>query len=347
MGNITFHVGAPKTGTSSIQQFMFSNRGLLRDCGVVYPGPDSGPAWGSTINHNLVVFALTGQKGHLVGVDLGEARDIVDSAGGEHRVFSHESLYNLCHDIDPGYTRRLIGASNCRVVIYARRLDEWNESLYRQFIWSRIQPSQTVQHGKTIRPIEKTPHVVQMGKRTVSAVAASYREICDAEIVVRPYSAFRQGGLIEDFIDACGIDPAILKNAVTGDRLNEGRPEPATMLLWHLQQTDLPTASVYQVGQAALKLARSGQHPEGFEGRRFRFLPDGIARQAFDLYMGDVEAFPELSVDRNIAFTAESGGERELTPTDMKRLIEWISPELPQGMIEDVRGALLSAPAPV
>ena len=134
MGKIWLHIGSPKTGTTSLQNFLNDNASTLRDTGRLN-FMSTGRAH---IAHNqLAASARTGNATKLMEEMLREADAMPDVT----QVVSSEMLFNL-------YTaRKLSGAApeefkqRTKVICYIRRQDSYLEALYKQLLKnSRIPP---------------------------------------------------------------------------------------------------------------------------------------------------------------------------------------------------------------
>ena len=134
MGKIWLHIGSPKTGTTSLQNFLNDNAQVLRDTGRLN-FMSTGRAH---IAHNqLAASARTGNATKLMEDMLREA----DKTPDVTQVASSEMLFNL-------YTaRKLSGAApeefkqRTKVICYIRRQDSYLEALYKQLLKnSRIPP---------------------------------------------------------------------------------------------------------------------------------------------------------------------------------------------------------------
>jgi hypothetical protein len=347
---ITLHIGAPKTGSSSVQGFLKSNHKLLQQYGLFYPTGEDHPALAVSPHHHLLVHALTPMMQHWFDFPPSEAHRILMKILADAKsdpdtkqiLLSHEMLYNNIERIDANVLKDLVGQDPVRILVYARRLDDWNESLYRQFIWGRLQPRSTVHHGQKIPMIQNTPHVREMEARGVRFVAEAYsRMLPQAEFIVRPYSAFRIGdGVIPDFLKALDLPhQEILANAAPQERLNQSRPVALTILLWHLQQTELPTDVIFRVSRAGLKMARHTKPPMEIESRDYRFLPPEYAQQALKIYTEDVNQFPSLAVDGCLT-PWDNAVPAELTRDEQKRVFDWLAPKLQSDDLDAVASVL-------
>ncbi|MGH3756945.1 hypothetical protein [Actinophytocola sp.] len=115
---VFLHIGSPKTGTTHLQEVLWSNRRALREAGVLYPGkrPDA---------HFLATHDLRGLKWHgHVNPDVAGAWDrIVNQvrAWPDTSIVSHEMLGSAAPDAITRAMRSLAGLE-VHVVLTARDL---------------------------------------------------------------------------------------------------------------------------------------------------------------------------------------------------------------------------------
>ncbi|WP_298261989.1 hypothetical protein [uncultured Litoreibacter sp.] len=134
MGQIWLHIGSPKTGTTSLQNFLNDNATTLRETGRL----NFMTTGRAHIAHNqLAAAARTGNATILMEEMLREA----DATPDVTQVASSEMLFNL-HT-----ARKLSGAApeefkqRTKVICYIRRQDSYLEALYKQLLKnSRIPP---------------------------------------------------------------------------------------------------------------------------------------------------------------------------------------------------------------
>lgn len=142
MGKLLYvHIGPHKTGTTSLQHFLFSEREGLLSEGILFPCEDLGP-W---MTQHRLAFALRGVPDRKAG-DTPEAEDELRSilrqtqtSNAETIVLSAESLSFL----RPEAIRKLRDAfSDCdtRVVLYARPQDQLLVSAFSQRVKSPLKP---------------------------------------------------------------------------------------------------------------------------------------------------------------------------------------------------------------
>jgi hypothetical protein len=334
---------------------MWDNDRLLARHGVIYPGGENDPSYSDLVNHKVFLFALTGLLGFRLPMSRREARRIVwdtvrnfqqnDSAG--QLVFSHEMFYTNISKCDFDFLRELVKNAQIKFVIYARRLDQWAESIYRTFVWSRFQPNQTIHHGKLIPNIAETFHVREVQRMRVANVVKTISEkLPEAQILIRPFSQYQKdGALIASFLDCIGIADVdhFLEAALAERRLNVTRSEPLTFLLWHLGRASLHHTKCLKISKAAIgKIRRQGPVP-GFAGRRFRFISETDARRAFDLYIDDVGLFSELAPDLSLTFEEDQAVESLLSAEDGQAILDWLKPDLPKALFDEALASFLTS----
>jgi hypothetical protein len=198
--SIVLHLGAGKTGTSSIQYLLGGNRQILADHGVLYPRTPGGAR-----HTRLGMYAKADDE--LVRTGAWRRMGRPDPRRFRRRfrrrlprvVFSDEALFSLSEEAMRRLRRltRAIGGE-VRAVVYLRRQDERLVSRYQQEV--------------------KTGNVA-----TLAAWAADYGAnlhdyhqrlvtwrgvLGGSAIVVRRFerSAFINGSLYDDFLTAAGID---------------------------------------------------------------------------------------------------------------------------------------------
>ena len=132
------HIGAPKTGSTAIQRFLFENREALRERAMLYPDANL-----RGYGHHDLAFLLSG--GYPAWAipqpkPLAEIAAELRAAGADHGgsiVLSSENFYLFPA---PTALRALLnstGASIGRqigIIVYVRRQDDAHESWYNQTV---------------------------------------------------------------------------------------------------------------------------------------------------------------------------------------------------------------------
>jgi hypothetical protein len=190
-GTIWLHIGSPKTGTTSLQQFLQVNEDRLRnEAGLNYM-----QAGRSHVAHNeIAANARIGTTGPLFDAILAEA----DAQPDAQHVLSSEMLFN------PHVARKLTAAipaamrGRTRLICYLRRQDAYLEALYKQFLKNgRIPPDRDAF-------LAKAPKLIRYWD-----VIDGYGQVLGPEnVVLRPFSPTQLAGgdMVQDFTDQLGLD---------------------------------------------------------------------------------------------------------------------------------------------
>lgn len=206
---VVLHIGSDKTGTTSIQQLLRRNRGLLADRGILYPRSP-----GRVRHAALGLYArpddvLVETRDYLRG-DLPEpavfrrrlrrrlAREVTES-GTSKVVLSDEALYRMA----PDSITRLGGllaeiGTRVRLVVYLRRQDDHLVSRYQQ----------AIKVGEVL-PLDAWALRDFSNLYDFAGMLRKWQETLEpAELVVRPFerTRFPGGSLEQDFVDAAGLD---------------------------------------------------------------------------------------------------------------------------------------------
>lgn len=138
MKTLFIHIGAPKTGTTAIQDFLFKNREQLRSQGVLYP------AAGLLKNaHHIIGAAVFPGRSHrLVGVSreealrtsIGNLRSEIERSNPHTVILSSEYLWGRLSQKDVRSLLEPFSDCTIRVIAYLRRQDLLAQSLYVQAV---------------------------------------------------------------------------------------------------------------------------------------------------------------------------------------------------------------------
>jgi hypothetical protein len=210
--DLVLHIGSGKTGTSSIQFLLGSNRELLADRGWLYPSVPS-DNW-----HRHTRFGLFVQPDERLVSENAWRREQQDSPTAFRRAFrreltkevrksglsrvllSDEALYGSPDEA----LRRLRrftdrAAGRVRLLVYLRRQDDHLISRYQQ----------VVKVGETRRLAERIRQQDLSNPYDYHLRLSTWRRLVQpAEFVVRPFEhdRFVGGSLYQDFLDSAGLD---------------------------------------------------------------------------------------------------------------------------------------------
>src|SRR5471032_2562840 len=112
---VTFHVGLPKTWTTTIQQYLRRQDKTLRSLGFLYPGLREHEAI-QTHKHPLMINAMMGNaKAPSAGLSVEACREAVarvsrefQESDFENLIWSHEGMALSARNWDVAYLQRIL-----------------------------------------------------------------------------------------------------------------------------------------------------------------------------------------------------------------------------------------------
>ena len=131
------HIGTHKTGSTSIQYFLFKNRQKLSEQGFLYPlsGIPKKNLFGQ---HHLSAAFLEHLQLNTYNPNAGGWEEVISEANAvpdKNIVISSENFCLPRFDIEQIYKiREYLSHYTVKIVIYLRRQDKYLISQYRQFI---------------------------------------------------------------------------------------------------------------------------------------------------------------------------------------------------------------------
>jgi len=205
MRKVVLHVGAPKTGTTLVQDLLHLNRHLLRERGVLYPGERFDA-------HFLAALDLLGKKwGGLEKEAVGAWDAMVAEANAWEGdvIISHEVLAAA----SPRQVRRaLSGLSGDVHVVYsvrdlARQIPaEWQEGVkhrrtmpYGEFVADLCSEQPRTAQVQWFWSVQKWPDVLERWASTLPADRV--------HVVTVPPPDAPRALLLQRFLDVLGIEP--------------------------------------------------------------------------------------------------------------------------------------------
>lgn len=188
---LILHIGAPKTGTTAIIDFLRKNTRPLGEAGFVFPQGRRVRFYGPPSD---IGFATQEWR---------KVREALDRESHAVLVCDESLLFRLYHH--PDRTREVkdfLGASEIEVVLYLRRQDLFYESLYREVV-----------RGATCStlPFDFDAMVREAGDNHYDyfkVVEFFEQEFGQGNVLVRPFwkERFVEGDLFRDFCATVNID---------------------------------------------------------------------------------------------------------------------------------------------
>jgi len=311
------HIGTEKTGTTTIQDFLYRNASALEAAGHAVLSNMGGR------NHTrLAAYAMGDERAanslHLrYRIDGPEARTAFDAAvesdlakavaaasSARSLLASSEHLQSRLHTTDELEKLKALFAQHvktCKIVVYLRRQDEMAVSLYS----TRLKAGNTAR--ATIFPAERRTPVIYDYAGLLDRLAAVFGE---ENIIVRLFDRgqLKDGDLIADYADAIGLDSALklerpdarnpsLSNLGIRflEAFNEHVPDRVDGQLNKERRNLVPIMEEHFAGRSTLATRAEAEafydrFREGNAAIRARFFPD-LERDT--LFAEDFSAYPE------------------------------------------------------
>ena len=219
MSELILHIGLSKTGTTSLQKFLFDNRHALKAHGVDFPIFSNQPWRGPIANGNYIFnHCLSLAKGEAPYSNVHDASTnaqlLDESLSGATRTLLSEELIPSGPAVllDGGYSPdcywHLLADELCKggladltIIAYLRRQDDWIASRWKQ----------SARSGLVNLPLERywRKPSIRLSMDYSGVLAGVENAFGDrARIVLRRYdrSAFEGGDIYRDFCSAAGIE---------------------------------------------------------------------------------------------------------------------------------------------
>lgn len=211
---IYLHMGTPKTGTSSLQHYLWENRQALRKQGFLYPE-------NAVKNKHQTLVSILRNNG--VGF-----LDFFKAFAGEEAdtiILSTEGLYNHLSEFPPFslLLLKVLGrVCSLQGIVYLRNRSEYLDSYYRQ---STINPPVHESFGQACEVKEFLRFSLVANNLDYEKSLGLWSEIVGRKnLLVRPYNR----NTIEDFTELLGIERTRLQPTET---MNESLPTVAVELV--------------------------------------------------------------------------------------------------------------------
>lgn len=233
---VFLHIGTNKTGTTSIQKYLFDNRVLLKKNGILYPFSgligEAHYALSSTLGFSNSDISSK-WKADFEGLRKQFNKEVTKSNVSKIIVSSENFMLNS--HVQP--VRDFFDGYDVKVIVYLRRHDEWWESAYTQALKMKSMPPwPRGVMGFINYHQQKNPYF------------GSYRVLLDRwasvfgkeNIIVRPFERQQnKPNLIIDFLQSASISPECTNGFKNPERLNESISRLGISLLDVFQRVDI------------------------------------------------------------------------------------------------------------
>jgi len=193
---IYLHIGTPKTGTSSLQKYLYKNKEELYKQSVLYPD------YVFNDRHQSLVSAMINND-WLSFMQFFE-RIVEKLSNANTIVISSEGFYNYTaqfSEVAKLFWQVISEITNFKVVVYIRRQDEFLESFYRQCV---INPKDNYNiYGQDLNIEDFLRNERVKANLDYETSLKTWCEIAgNNKVIVRPY----QSDVIKDFLGLLNID---------------------------------------------------------------------------------------------------------------------------------------------
>jgi hypothetical protein len=285
------HIGRHKSGTSSLQRYLHSNRVALAGQGILYP--ETGL---ENIAHHPLAHALSAVSirrdpestaAQIRQFDEALTREIRDWSG--RVVFSSERFQGA----NPAAVEKIFGKQCTQIVVYIREQSDYIVSAYQQMVHAQA-------------------HVGCLADFVAGAIA-DYDKFLGAwrltygqdRMIVRCYQRdhLLNGDVIDDFMQAIGVEGRLPTEIGDGNPSIGGALLELKRLLNRTMQPEVPARRLYGIfSAAALKSPVFRERPELLKASTdeiFARIGQSNAR-VVDRYFGGVNPFRPMKYSDSI-----------------------------------------------
>ena len=274
------HIGVHKTGTTSLQEFLFGNRDILAQSGYYYP-TNAAYFWRGELSHSFLAHSLRAERPHYLpavatyDVDTAYKQLAADVAHkGKHQLIlssEHFSLLYSKEDVARVAERLLDICPTTKIYVYLRRQDEAIEANYKQGVRSKAFwiDFPTYVSNALSRHYDRWNYQL---------LVDNYRQAFGKDNVhVRLYEPGKlvNANIIDDFLGVLGLEK--LGPFRQMNRKNQSWPVEALELLRHL--------SPHLTKPQFVALTRAMQpNPAPFNQGQFRYLDRELSQKILTAY---------------------------------------------------------------
>jgi hypothetical protein len=271
MTHIYLHIGSHKTGTSAIQSALFAARAALLQAGINYLAIGA--------NHSIPLYSLVTPDPHLYRLNILQGIDTPDRAADYNASIRAQLVAELEQNrsgkfVISGEDLSVLPAESVSRLhaLLAPYADKFTVIIYvrepRAFMLSAAQ--ERLKAGRTLAAVCAKPLLPDYRGRTAKFIDVFGRE----NVMMRPFvrSAFREGDLLIDFLDALGA-PLSLRPQLQPVTSNTSISYEAALLLDEANQM-FPLIEGNRANPARSPMLT--ERLAGIEGQPFNLPPDAF-----------------------------------------------------------------------
>lgn len=328
MKRIILHIGLPKTGTTSIQEFLAADAPALAREGVLFPVlrtdlRDAGRAAGIGVGWHLALSKFVSQRPKAFAPGEWEAwtEEFARFAADPHLHTLLLSQEGLMHGRNGQGVRALMAAlpeGAPEIVLVIRPALGWLTSLYEQLVRSKARI------GTTPADFAQAHAYVDQG--FTGMIRAVRRRTSGADLRLLSFDALRGGeGLLANFAREIGLSKGAVARAAVARHVNSGLPQDMVAALRACNAAQIDQPAFVAIRGA---LGRAARQRRGKPARAAIF-PADLTAAILNRYEADRTVLKRRFGLELRAETPPPPGEAlALTPADWHRLYEEAAPFL-------------------
>lgn len=297
---VFIHVGAPKTGTTFLQNVLWQNREALARSGLCYPGAGSAAHHQAALDLRGAAFGRKPTQASAGGWDRLTAE--ASEAEGDVLISSELLAWATPRQVDRAFNS-LSGFDEAHLVMTLRDLRRQVPAVWQEEVKNRrtMSYAEFLERAATAGPDDHGPGGIWMGQdpRLVLSNWAEGLTPQRVHVVTLPPVGAPSGLLWERFCSVLGIRPEAYDTEVRGSNVGIGLAEAEALRRLNLQLSEAVRWPQYAMlvkhGLAESSLARTGSQkivlPEAYApalARRTKEITDALRVSNYDL-VGDLE----------------------------------------------------------
>ncbi|MEE2693221.1 MAG: hypothetical protein VX765_00255 [Pseudomonadota bacterium] len=212
---IYLHIGTAKTGTTSLQKYLYENRDNLKSNGFVYPEPYTDPNVGQCKNGFKFLTRL------INGDDINHILDEYIEKYPSHNIIISEEAFLDMYIIQPHVINQLLNIKkkyNVNLIVYYRRIIEfmvayWGQKTKEGFKGSQVNIPNIENNNFLMAKVsleESLENIYQYHKPALNIIKQleMLSESNNIKLIVRPYCKKQmiKKNIIDDFCNILGIE---------------------------------------------------------------------------------------------------------------------------------------------
>lgn len=283
MKTLFLHGGLPKTGSTSIQNFLFEERVAMAAAGFLFPAPspDASRSREGGGKHASLLAALQGRWDDLVPGEwdlwVDEFRRFREDPGLHTLILSHETMGNRAGTLKFDLIKPLVEDYTVRILLVVREAEVWLTSLYQQRIMGRQRESGSAHQLNTIKTY------LEFGYQ--GRIAALQAAFPGAKITIAPFEEMVKGdGLVPNAADILGLPAEFHARAAEAKRANTSLSHDAIEVLRRCNAAGLNDKDFLAIRGAVSTSQRRSNAPKP---KRERVMRRRVARRIADRYALD------------------------------------------------------------